>query len=170
MWYLRSRGPTVGPTLRFGEFKSHSHLSSAPWNFPPHTPREPPPAEDEDELAQSIKSLLQEAGSHSIKALLSNHPRDHLFVPPLLWDHRQPALLQCRFLPPEPAPRLSADQEIPMSTPSLYGPIDTTDIEVYKDPLWKSLRLHDLLTARHPNATFFDRYFPVLFSNCEPRY
>jgi hypothetical protein len=94
--------------------------------------------------------------------LLSNHPRHRLFVPPLLWNHRQPALLQCRFLPPEPAPRLSGDQEIPMPTPPFYGPIDTTDVarrlESAKDPFWKGLKLRDLLMTKHPNGlTFFDK-------------
>ncbi|OAA63472.1 hypothetical protein SPI_03635 [Niveomyces insectorum RCEF 264] len=104
-----------------------------------------------DDIEPSIKALYQEAQGRPVHALLARYGRERLFVPPLLWDHRQPALLQCRFLPLEtPAPPLPPAPPMPEL---FWKPLPPDDEMTTTESLQDTANAdyaHELLEGRYP--------------------
>ncbi|OAA58596.1 hypothetical protein SPI_06669 [Niveomyces insectorum RCEF 264] len=108
------------------------------------------PSKATGDVKTLIQALFAEAEGRSLHALLARHGRERLFVPPLLWDHRQPALLQCRFLPrARPAPLLPPSPPIPEE---LWAP------SLPHEETWFAQDLHETADASLANSLLDSRY------------
>lgn len=109
------------------------------------------PLPTDDEFMRSVKALFKEANGRSVKRLLARHRSDCLFMPPLLWDHRLPALLQCRFLPRRsPTPPLPSAPPVPDED---WEPMCPEDEETQAENLHYFAEPHTafgLLDGRYP--------------------
>ncbi|KAK3367365.1 hypothetical protein B0T24DRAFT_389259 [Lasiosphaeria ovina] len=88
--------------------------------------------------AATISKDSADSGKLSISQLIAAHPRERLFIHPLLWTRRHLCLLGCQFfdlgvitIAPSPPPPSTPDSVLAISDDGVGDEDDTTEAQRY---------------------------------------